>query len=525
MTIDVDKEADAPTSPPSPGGQSKGALAKFLNAIEVVGNKIPHPLFLFAALIIAVAVASASLAAFGAGAVDAAGERIEVRSLLSIEGIRMAVETSLTNFMSFSPFGTVLVIMIGVSVATQSGYLQALLMGVVQRVPKKLVTFAVSYLAMIAHVAGDASYVIMAPLGAIAFYLVGRNPITGLVLAYVSAGAAYAAAPSVTPSDATFAGLSTEAAQLIEPGYHVSPVDTLFFTAASSVVLALVLSGITELIIDKRVAALGKITQLPDYLQDLDRTAEIKSPRERRAVILATVVLFGFLAILLLSIIPSWSPLCTAEGSLEGAPVFAGIAAISATMFMAAGIVYGLVSGRMASLQKDLPKYMAHGVVELAPMIVLFFIISQFTAYFKWTNLAQVMSIQGSAWLQDVDMPILLLLALIIVVVAILDLTTLGGAAMYAMVGLVLVPMLFTVGISPETTQTAYRIGDSSMNPTNPINPYFLWVVTLLKKYIPSAGIGTLASMTIPMAVGMGVVWMVFFLLWTWLGIPLGPGA
>jgi aminobenzoyl-glutamate transport protein len=425
--------------------------------------------------------------------------------------------------MSFSPFGTVLVIMIGVSVATQSGYLQALLMGLVQKVPKKLVTFAVSYLAMIAHVAGDASYVIMAPLGAIAFYLVGRNPITGLVLAYVSAGAAYAAAPSVTPSDATFAGLTTEAAQLIEPGYHVSPIDTLFFTAASSVVLALVLSGITELIIDKRVATLGPIENLPDYLQNLDRPKKADSARERLAVILATAVLFVFLAILLVALVPSWSPLRTAEGSLEGAPVFAGIAAISATMFMAAGVVYGLVSGTMTSLQKDLPRFMAHGVVELAPIIVLFFVISQFTAYFSWTNLAEVMSIEGSTWLQNINMPIPLLLTLIIVVVAILDLTTLGGAAMYAMVGLVLVPMLFSVGVDPETTQTAYRIGDSSMNPTNPINPYFLWVVTLLKKYIPNAGIGTLASLTIPMAVGMGAAWVLFFLVWTGLGLPLGP--
>jgi aminobenzoyl-glutamate transport protein len=200
MTAKLDKEATARSRDSSrKAGKVNQILGKFLTAIEVVGNKIPHPLFLFAALIFAVAVASAALDAAGVGAVNAAGDRVEVRSLLSVEGIRMAVETSLPNFMSFSPFGTVLVIMIGVSVATQSGYLQALLMGLVQKVPKKLVTFAVSYLAMIAHVAGDASYVIMAPLGAIAFYLVGRNPITGLVLAYVSAGAAYAAAPSVTP--------------------------------------------------------------------------------------------------------------------------------------------------------------------------------------------------------------------------------------------------------------------------------------------------------------------------------------
>lgn len=523
MSPETDKVADT-RDPNSTGKENGGALMKILNVIEFVGNKIPHPLFLFAALIAIVAVASAILDAVEVAATDPTGERIEVRNLLSVEGIRMAIDTAQSNFMTFSPFGITLILMMGVSVATQSGYLQALLTGVVQRVPKKLVTFAVSYLAMIAHVAGDASYVIMAPLGAIAFYLVGRNPITGLVLAYVSAGAGYAAAPTVTPSDATFAGLTTEAAQLIEPGYYVSPIDTLFFTAASSVVLALVLTGITELLIDKRAKSLGEIEELPDYLRSVDRSEGSKSsPQERKAILLATAALFGLLAVLLLALIPSWSPLRTEDGSLEGAPLFTGIAAIISTMFILTGVIYGLVSGKIQSLQKELPSYLTHGVVELAPIIVLFFIISQFTAYFRWTNLAHVMSIEGSAWLQTLSLPTAILLVVIIVTVAILDLTTLGGAAMYAMVGLVLVPMLFSVGISPETTQTAYRIGDSTMNPSNPINPYFLWVVTLLKKYIPSAGIGTLASMTIPMSIGVGVAWTAFFLVWTGLDIPLGP--
>jgi aminobenzoyl-glutamate transport protein len=521
-TKDKTKDTTEPTTVDN--GNGGKFLSKILNGIEFVGNKIPHPIFLFAALIAVVAIVTAILDAIGVSAIDPTGERVEVRSLLSVEGIRMAIDTAQSNFMNFTPFGIVLILMMGVSVATQSGYLQSLLMGIVQRVPKKLVTFAVSYLAMIAHVAGDASYVIMAPLGAIAFYLVGRSPVTGLVLAYVSAGAGYAAAPTVTPSDATFAGLTTEASQLIETGYYVSPVDTLFFTAASSVVLALVLSGITELYIDKRAKSLtrGEILELPDYLREVD-TSKAKSPKERKAVFTATVTLFVLLAVLLLGLIPSGSPLRTDEGSLEGAPVYTGIAAIIAVMFMITGTIYGRMSAKMSSIQKELPEYLAHGVKDLAPIIVLFFIISQFTTYFEWTNLAQVMSIEGSEWLQSIDMPIFLLLIVIIITVAILDLVTLGGAAMYAMVGLVLVPTLFSVGIDPETTQTAYRIGDSTMNPSNPINPYFLWVLLMLKQYVPRAGIGTLASMTIPMSIVVGVTWTAFFLLWTGLGIPLGP--
>lgn len=501
----------------------KGFLSRILNGIEFVGNKIPHPIFLFAGLIAIIAVVTALFDLANVGATTATGERIEVQSLLSIEGIRMAIETAQSNFMNFTPFGIVLILMMGVSVATQSGYLQSLLMGIVQRVPKKLVTFAVSFTAMISHVAGDATYVIMAPLGAIAFYLVGRNPITGLVLAYVSAGAGYAAAPTVTPSDATFSGLSTEAAQLVEPGYYVSPVDTLFFTAASSVVLALVLSVLTELFLDKRANSLGRFDELPAYLKDVDTSEESKSPRERKAVLAATLTLFGLVALLLIGLIPTWSPLRTEDGSLEQAPVYTGIAALIALIFMVTGVIYGLMSGKLQSLQKDLPAYLSHGVVELAPIIVLFFIISQFTTYFEWTNLAQVISIQGSEWLQNIDMPIAVLLVVIIVTISLLNLFTLGGAAMYSIVGLVLVPMLFAVGVDPETTQTAYRIGDSSINASNPINPYFLWVVLLLKKFVPKAGIGTLASMTIPMSIGVGVSWIALFLIWTGLGIPLGP--
>ncbi|MBK1783778.1 AbgT family transporter [Prauserella cavernicola] len=510
------------TAPTSQSRASSG-LQRVLRGIEVVGNKVPHPFVLFLVLISVIAVASLVLDVLGVTATSPNGEVIEVRSLLSTDGIRMALDTALENFMLFSPFGTVLVIMMGVSVATQTGYLQSLLTGIVNRVPKKLVTFSVSYLAMIAHVAGDASIVIMAPLGAIAFHLVGRSPITGMVLAYVSAAAAYAASPSVTPSDAMFSGLSTEAAQLAEPGYVVSPISTIFFTAASSVVMALALTLVCELVITRRVAALGEIKHLPHELEQLDSSSAGGSARERRATRWASVLLLAYVALVLLALIPSWSPLRTADGELEGGPVFAGIAVISSLMFIVAGVVYGKLSGRITSVQNDLPKHMAHGVHELAPIIVLFLVISQFTAYFNWTNLARVMSIKGAELLQQVNMPTLLLLLLIIVTVSVLDVVTLGGAAMYAMVGLVLVPMLFSVGVSPETTQTVYRIGDSITNPVNPFNPYFLWVLTLLKRYLPNAGIGTLASMTVPLALGAGAIWIVFFLIWTALGIPLGP--
>ncbi|GAA1491512.1 AbgT family transporter [Brachybacterium sacelli] len=498
------------------------ALQSFLRAIEVVGNKIPHPVALFVCLIVVLTVASAVMSALGVSVNTNSGESLSVQNLLSAEGVRMALDDGLENFMLFGPFGTVLVIMMGVSVATQTGYLQNLLVGIVQRVPKKMVTFAVSFSAMVAHVASDAAYVVMAPIGATAFYLIGRNPVTGMVLAFVSAGAAYNAAPFITPSDAMFAGVTTAAAQTVQAGYTVTPVSTIFFTAASSVVMALVFTILCETVLEKRVAILGPVTEVPDDVKTFGETSAEESARKKRASRWATTTLVGIVVVVLLAMIPSNSPLRAEDGGLEGSPVMSGIALITAFAFLAAGLVYGKLSGSVGSVQNETGNLMAHGVKELGPVIALFFFISQFVAYFQWTNIAGILAVWGATLLQAINLPIPLLLALLVVIVAIMNVFTLGGIAMYSLTGLILVPMLFSVGVIPEVTQTAVRIGDCITNPINPLNPYFLWVLSLLKKYIPSAGIGTLASMTVPLALGAGAVWIVFFVAWIVLGIPLG---
>lgn len=513
------------TKATTPSQTSNGfdrALQSFLRAIEVVGNKIPHPVALFVCLIVVLTVASAVMSALGVSVNTNSGESLSVQNLLSAEGVRMALDDGLENFMLFGPFGTVLVIMMGVSVATQTGYLQNLLVGIVQRVPKKMVTFAVSFSAMVAHVASDAAYVVMAPIGATAFYLIGRNPVTGMVLAFVSAGAAYNAAPFITPSDAMFAGVTTDAAQTVQAGYTVTPVSTIFFTAASSVVMALVFTILCETVLEKRVAILGPVTEVPDDVKTFGETSAEESARKKRASRWATTTLVGIVVVVLMAMIPSNSPLRAEDGGLEGSPVMSGIALITAFAFLAAGLVYGKLSGSVGSVQNETGNLMAHGVKELGPVIALFFFISQFVAYFQWTNIAGILAVWGATLLQAINLPIPLLLALLVVIVAIMNVFTLGGIAMYSLTGLILVPMLFSVGVIPEVTQTAVRIGDCITNPINPLNPYFLWVLSLLKKYIPSAGIGTLASMTVPLALGAGAVWIVFFVAWIVLGIPLG---
>ncbi len=84
--------------------------------------------------------------------------------------------------------------------------------------------------------------------------------------------------------------------------------------------------------------------------------------------------------------------------------------------------------------------------------------------------------------------------------------------------------MFMLIGIRPELTQTAYRIGDSTTNIITPLNAYLIIVLMYVQKYAPKAGIGTLIAMMLPYTVVFTVVWIVLILLWEWFGLPLGPG-
>ncbi|WP_244207156.1 AbgT family transporter, partial [Streptomyces swartbergensis] len=233
-------------------------LLAVLGRIERLGNKLPHPFWLFGVLSVVLALVSWFLSATGASALNpATGKTVGVRSLVSGEGLRMMISDAVTNYATFPPLGTILVVMLGVGRRDRSGLLPAMLRAAVARVPARWLTFTLAFTAMVAHVASDAACVVLVPLGAMAFRAVGRSPMLGAVVAFVSVSAGYDASPLVTPTDAILAGLTTAAAHTVDPSYVVNPLSDYFFSVASSVVLAIVVTVVTvvtEKVIAHRVA-------------------------------------------------------------------------------------------------------------------------------------------------------------------------------------------------------------------------------------------------------------------------------
>lgn len=496
-------------------------LFRALSGIERVGNLLPHPFWLFWILAGVLAVVSAVLAAVGTKVVlPTTGETEAVKSMLTGEGAAMIFGTALDNFASFAPLPIIVTIILGVSVAEQSGLLKSLLRATVVKLPAKWVTFAVAFAGMMSHVMFDAAYMVLLPLAALAFKAAGRSPVLGMMVAFVSISAGFNAAPVITPTDAILSSLSTSAAQIVDPSYTVTPVGNYYFSLASSVVLSIFITLAVELVMKKR----GNLE--PDAgTSDGDEDLTLKlGADEKRGMLRAGIALIVFAAAVVAALLPPESPLRGEDGDLIRSVVLENIAFFIAIAFVLTGWVYGRAAGKFRSAA-EIPEAMAKGLKTLTPILVLFFAISQFLAYFKWTGIGNVVAVNGAELLQAGGIHPLVIFLLMLILISVMNLLVTSGSAMWSLLAPILVPMLMYVGINPETTQAVFRIADSATNAMTPMSAYFVLTLSLIQGYRKDAGIGTLASFTIPIAFGMLVVWAALFSVWYFLGLPLGPGV
>ena len=518
--------------------RDQGGMTGLLGWIEKIGNKLPDPFWLFVILAGVVAVASWLASMAGLSAVDpSSGEEIHVESLLTGDNLSRMVTDAVDNFIAFPPLGVILATMLGVAVAEQTGLLAAMVRAMVDRVSPKILTFMVALAGVTGSVASDAIYVIIIPLGAMAFHAVGRSPIVGSMVAFAAASAGFNASLILNITDLLLAGISTSAAQLVDDAYEVSPLANIFFVIPSAIVLSLIITAVTELYVDKKAKDLVDHDAVDEDELQMDESNEPDdahltdddddlslTPLERKGLIWAGVTLLICLAAYFALLLVPGSPFARPDEGFMESPLIRAIAVPITLIFFATGLVYGLIVGTIKEAA-DIPAFMAKGLESLLPILVLFFAVSQFLAWFQWSNLGPWTAIKGSELLQSWDLPNVLLFAAFVLMVMLINLFITSGSAQWALMAPVVVPMMMYVDVSPEVTQMLYRIGDSPSNIITPMSPYFALALTFLQKYYKKAGVGTLMSLSLPYSVAMLVGWFLFFMLWYTLGIPLGPGS
>ncbi|HIW90551.1 MAG TPA: AbgT family transporter [Candidatus Corynebacterium avicola] len=522
--------SDTAQKPPT-GKDGKNRTPGLLGVIERLGNLLPNPFWLFICLGAIVLVISWIGSLIGMSAEDPeTGETVEVANLLSADGLQSIVTNAVTNFTEFPPLGVIITVMLGVAVAEHAGLISAAVRGMVARTGPKTLTFVVALTAVTGSVASDAIFIIMIPLGAMAFNALGRSPIVGAVVAFAGSAAGFDASLLLNITDVLLAGISTSAAQLVDPNYEVNPLSNYYFVIGSSIVLAAIITVLTEFFMDKKIYQIVNHDEV-DYSQVnfTDDKGEVVTslklnPSEVKGLKLTGLVFIACLAVYFALLFVSGSPLQGEGGAVMESPLINNIAVPIAVIFFILGLVYGL-KVKTITKSTDVPDFMAKGLESMLPILVLFFVVAQFVAWFDESNLGVWLSVKGSDMLQSWNLPPVLLFAGFVLMVAFLNMMITSGSAQWALMAPVVVPMMMYLGIAPEVSQMLYRIGDSATAIVTPMNPYFAMAFAFILKYYRKAGLGTIMSMMIPYCLVIMVGWFLFFVAWWALGIPLGPGA
>jgi aminobenzoyl-glutamate transport protein len=381
--------------------------------------------------------------------------------------------------------------------------------------PPKALTYILVFVGILSSIAADAGYLVLIPLAASAFLSVGRHPIAGLAASFAGVAAVFSVNILVKPLDGILTGITNDAIHILNPALSIDLAANLWFSIASVLLLTFVVAFITDKLVEPR---LGRYEgPLPEH------AGEALSIEESRGLRYATWALFGMLAFFALLTLPAGAPLRDPEtGALIGdSPFMNGLIVFVTLLFLATGVAYGIGAKTIRSTV-DVTRAMEKAVAGLGGLIFLLFIISQFLAFFTYSNLATLAAVKMGDWLEATGLGALPLLVGFVVVVAVLDLIMTGSIPKWAIFAPVFVPLLMRLGVGPEATLAAYRVGDSPINAVSPLNAYFALIVSFAARYQKNAGVGTVVALMLPYVVVLFIVWTALLALWQLLGLPWG---
>ncbi len=492
-------------------------FTKFLNGVERVGNALPHPATLFAIFALLALLFSGLGSWLGWSAVHPGTEEVvKPVNLLSEEGLHKIILNLVTNFTNFAPLGIVLVAMLGIGIAEGSGLIGAVIRALVLSSPKRLLTFVIVLAGILSNLASNVGYVLLVPLAGVIFMAVKRHPVAGMAAAFAGVSGGYSANLVLGSIDPLLAGLSQEAARIVDPNYVVNATANYYFMVVSTFFIAIAGTWITERIV---VPRLGTYKHEGEQ-EELERL----SRKEKKGLLGAFITFLVMTGLILWGMIPEDGILRGPDGGILQSPIIKGVITVIFVLFGATGLAYGLITGKYTN-DEQVMKGMGETMKTLAMYIVLVFFAAQFVAYFKWSNLGMILAISGAKSLMATDLGIIPLMILFVILSGGINMLMGSASAKWAILAPIFVPMFMFLGYSPELSQVVYRIGDSVTNIISPMMSFFALIIAFIQKYDPKAGIGTIISTMLPYTVVFFLFWVILLIVWILLGLPLGPDA
>lgn len=494
---------------------------KILDFIEKSGNLLPDPAMMFFFCLVIVWILSAIFSNISFTEIDPrTGTPLLVNNLLEGKNLAKFLSQMVSIFVNFVPLGVVLVAILGVGVAENSGFVSTGLKLLLRITPKKLLTPMLIVLSIASHSAIDAGYIVMVPLGAVIFYAAGRHPLAGMATAIAGVAGGFSANFIPSALDAMLQGFTQTAAHIIDPEKTVNILSNYYFTAASTILIVAIGWFLTDKVVEPRLSKVKLNEEIEsDGIDNIE-------PKQKRAFYFAAASVIILLAGLVFALMPADSPLRDAQGQITSftAPIMQSIVPIIFILFVVPGVIYGYMVGKFKKT-KDVVEAMTKSMEGMAYYVVISFFAALFIDAFGKSNLGALLALKGATLLKELAVPGVVTVVSIVFLTAFINMFVGSASAKWALLSPIFVPMLMQLGLSPELTQAAYRVGDSSTNIITPLNPYLPLFVVFAKRYVKGTGIGTIISMMFPYSIAFLVLWTLFLILFWMFGLPLGIEA
>lgn len=468
---------------------------------------------------------------------------VTVENLFSLKGFRYMISSAMKNFISFGPLGTLIVSLISLTIAEATGFLETVTKRYLSKIPRQAFTFIVLFIASVSSLINEVGYGILIPLVALIYFINKRNPLLGIVTAFCGVSFGYGVSIFVGSQEIALMEYTKNAAMLIDESTHIALTSNLIFSIAATIILSIVGTVIIEKIIAPRIGKYKKEEEFanteqysPISIEEEEQKLIEKDKREKKGIRAALIVGIIYTIIVIYSLIPglpgSGLMLDMSEKTYtnqifgDNAYFQNGFTYMVALFFALTGMAYALGAKSLKN-DKDLVEKMNSKFSKLGSIFILMFVVSQFIAIFKQTNIGLVVTTWLVNLLEYMEMSGVILIVVTLLLIAISNLLLTSGSSKWALFSPVVVPIFMQTNISPEFAQIVMRAGDSMTKGFTPLLASFVIYIGYLNLYNLNKSkpitIRKSLQMITPYFLLISAVWIILVIGWYIIGLPIGP--
>ena len=450
-----------------------------------------------------------------------------VNSLLSLSGLKYIFTNTVSNFANFAVLSHLIIILLGIGLMEKSGFLKTVITLLTKKAKKTTVTFVLILICLLTSLIGDLSYLIFIPLSALLFLYGKRNPMLGIIAAFSALTIGSSISIILTSVDSSLNTITALNAQILIGGYQISSWAFTLIMAVAIVILAFLLTSITENIIAKR---LDKYEFPEEEVED----DLVLTKRKMRGLLLAGIVGIIYLLVFIYNIIPGlpfsgnlldYSQTLYIDKLFSYESFFTnGFVFIVAVFFILLGLSYG-IGAKTITNNKEFIDGLGHSLNGIGKILVMIFAAATFISIFKQTNIGNVLTVALANILNKVSFSGLPLLLLIFVISIVTTIVLPNSVTKWSIVGAVAVPVVMNAGIAPEFAQAVFRFGESVSLGLTPVFAYFIVYLAYLEKYNQNhknIKFFKAIGIQLPYTAVTFLVFLGLIVIWYLIGLPLG---